>query len=437
MEVIAIGGYNEFGRNMTLLKVGDESIIIDMGIRLDRVMIHEDTDISKMQNKELVEKGIIPDDSTVDGKVKAVVITHGHLDHLGAVTKLAPKYNVPVIGTPYTIELIKSEKRYVKNFPLEGRLEKLEPGKMMQISPKITIEFVRVTHSIPHTAMLAVHTPDGTALYANDFKFDDSPVVGEPSDYNRLRELGKNGVRCLIVETTRVEAEQRTPSEKIVNRMLLDNLARSAEDKGIIVSTFSSHIARISSIADIAQMIGRKPVLLGRSMAKYSGIAEEIGIFNLPKDTGVYGVPKSVEKVLKEIKNKREEYLMVVTGHQGEPDAMLARIANKKVPFTIAKDDEVVFSANTIPNPLNFANRYSLETKLKMQGARLVKDVHVSGHAGKEDHRDLLKMLNPDNIIPCHGTLEMLSSYAEMAESTGYALNRDLFLIRNGQRLEV
>ncbi|MFV2041143.1 MAG: RNase J family beta-CASP ribonuclease [Candidatus Hydrothermarchaeales archaeon] len=438
MEIIAIGGYNEFGRNMTEVKVGGESVILDMGIKLDRVLIHEDTDLSAMDSAELVKRGIFPDDRFVQGNVKAIVISHGHLDHLGAVTKLADKYNVPIYGTPYTVELIKSEKKYNRGFKGGERVCAVHPGEIIEVSKNIRIELVHVTHSILQASFIVVHTPDGVLVYANDFKFDDNPGLGEKTDYNRLMELGQEGVKCLIIESTRVMEEERTPSEEIAKKLLDDTISRCDEDAGLIVTTFSSHLPRIKSILDTAQLVGRTPVLLGRSMAKYSGIGEKLGLFKLPKATSVYGTPKAVRGVLKNIDSEgRENYLIIATGHQGEHDAILSRISNRDFDYHVRKDDQIAFSANVIPNPQNVANRYVLETKLRIQGARMIKGLHVSGHAAREDHRYLLRVLNPENIIPCHGDLLMLSSYTELAESMGYELNKDIFLIRNGQKVEI
>lgn len=437
MEVIPVGGYEEVGRNMSLVKAGGDSIIIDMGIRLDRVLIHEDTDITKLSLEELVRRGIIPNDSVIREKVKAIILSHGHLDHLGAVSLLSSKYKVPIIGTPYTIELVKRE---LRNSKKGGKppLYVLEDGETLQLTPGMSVEFVRVAHSIPQSSIVVVHTREGRLVYANDFKFDDHPVIGGKPDYARLKELGREGIKALIVETTRINNEGRTPSESIAKRLLEDNLVKADTEKGLVVTTFSSHIARISSITSMASAIGRTPVLLGRSMEKYVGIAEEIKIIDLPGNAHLYGVPNSIKKALKRIvKDGKEKYLLIVTGHQGEPDALLSKIAMKKLPYRIEKEDQVIFSADVIPNPINVANRYALETKLKMQGARLFKGAHVSGHAAKEDHRDLLKLLQPEKIIPCHGDLRMLASYAELAENEGYALNKDLFLVRNGQRVEL
>ncbi|MEE8167915.1 MAG: MBL fold metallo-hydrolase, partial [Candidatus Hydrothermarchaeales archaeon] len=168
MDFIAVGGYGEVGRNMTYLREGNDAIILDMGIRLDRVLIHEDTDISKMSQAELIARGIIPDNSVITGGVKAIILGHGHLDHIGAVSVYYDKYkDVPIIGTPYTIELIKRELRNKK-----ARLYPLEMGSTFRISPSMSVEFVRISHSIPQTVMVVVHTPKGRYVYVNDFKLD-------------------------------------------------------------------------------------------------------------------------------------------------------------------------------------------------------------------------------------------------------------------------
>ncbi len=437
MEIIAIGGYEEVGRNMTLFRSNGEAIIIDMGIRLDRVFIHEDTDLKRLPHKELASRGIIPDDriaKSFKNEIKAIVLTHAHLDHLGAVSLIAKKFpGVPVIGTPYTIEIAKTELKSDTN-----PLVTLNSGEVLQVSRNLSIEFVNITHSIPHTACLVVHSREGKFVYLNDFKLDDTPVIGSPPDYVRLRELGSEGVKLMIIETTRVENEGRTPSERIARALLTDTINKSDSSSALIVTTFSSHIARIQSAVDAAAKLGRIPLLLGRSMEKYVGIAERMRLIELPEGSGIYGAQKSITSILKRLSSKgREDYMLIITGHQGEPDALLSKIVNLKYDFKIEKGDNVIFSADVIPNPINVAQRYALETKLKMQGARLFKGAHVSGHAAREDHRDIIKMINPEKIVPTHGTLAMLASYAELAESEGYVLNKDLFLIRNGQRVEV
>jgi ribonuclease J len=434
LEIIAVGGYEEVGRNMTLVKSGDESVIIDMGIRLDRVMIHEDTDITKLGEDELIRRGIVPDDSVVEGKVKAIILSHGHLDHIGAVPYLAEKYNAPIIGTPFTIELVKAEQRYKGK--LKNQLVTLEHGETVELSRHMSMEFVRMTHSIPHSSMCALHTKEGTLVYANDFKLDDSPVIGDKPDYDRLKELGSEGVKAVIVETLRVHEPGRTPSEAVAKKLVEDIILKTDPDKGTLITTFSSQIARLTSIVEMASSMGRIPVLLGRSMQKYSSIAERLGLLDLPEGTRVYGDQKSIKKAFNRIvKDGKDKYLPVVTGHQGEPDALLSKIANGKMPYRIEKDDQVIFSSYTIPNPINQANKYTLETKLRMQGARIFEGCHVSGHASREDHRDIINMLNPENIIPCHGDLRMLAGYTELAEELGYRMEKDIFLRRHGQKV--
>ncbi len=431
MEFIGVGGYGEVGRNMTYLREGDDAIFLDSGIRLDRVLIHEDTDIRRMKSEELIGKGIIPDISIIKGSVKAMVLSHGHLDHIGAIALFYDKFkDIPIIGTPYTIEVLKRELGNRK-----ANLHTVEPGGTFRISPNMSVEFVKITHSIPQASLVAVHASSGTYVYLNDFKLDDSPVIGPGPDYQRIRELGEHGVKALIIESTRIQEEGRTPSESIANTLLEDVMIKSDPDRGLIITTFSSQIARIKSITENASRIGRTPILLGRSMEKYVGIAEKLGVINLPEGSRIFGFAKSVNKILGQIAKEREKYALIVTGHQGEEGAVLTRMASGKTPYEI-KGDEVIFSAAVIPNPMNIANRYALETKLKIKGARLFKGTHVSGHAYKEDHRDILKTLNPENVIPCHGDFTMLATYADLATDSGYTINEDLFIVQNGQKLQ-
>ena len=439
VEVIAIGGYEEVGKNMTAIKVGGDIVIFDMGIHLDRLHIHEDTDIEKMHSLDLIERGVIPDDTlmkNVDGKVRAIVFTHGHLDHIGAVAKLAHRYEAPIIATPYTMALIEKTIKGERKFKFKNPLKVLNSGEKCKISPDITLEFIGTTHSIPQTVTAALHTSEGTIVYANDFKFDNHQILSPPPDYKRFRELGRKGVLALIVDITNAGAkeESKTHSEKIARILLKDVLEKPLLQKeGLIVTTFSSHIERIQAICNIASESKRKILLLGRSMGRYCSMAEKLGILDLPKSASVYGSPKAVTRALTMANEHRDKYLLVTTGHQGEPDALLPRIANDKTPFTVKPGDNVIFSSSVIPNPLNVANRNSLELRLKSSGARIFTNVHVSGHAGPEDHRDFLRMLNPRHIIPSHGTLEMMSPYIEIAEEEGYKLGRDIHILRNGQ----
>jgi ribonuclease J len=439
MEVIAIGGYEEVGKNMSAVKIGEDVVIFDMGIHLDRVHIHEDTDMARMHSLDLIERGIIPDDTLmkdVDGKVRAIVFTHGHLDHIGAVGKLAHRYEAPIIGTPYTMGLIERTIKSERKFKVTNPLQVLNPGEKIQISPDITLEFVRTTHSIPHTVNAAIHTSEGIIVYANDFKFDNHQMISDPPDYHRLRELGRKGVLALIVETTRMTEEKqvKTYSEKVARIALQDVMEQALTEKeGMLITTFSSHIERIQAICNIAKQSDRQILLLGRSMERFGSIAESMGLLNLPSTASLYGSPKAVNRALARAEEKREDYLLVTTGHQGEPDALLPRIANGKTNFRVRRGDNVVISAPIIPAPMNVANRNIMERRLKTSGARIFPNLHVSGHAGREDHRDYIRMLDPMHIIPSHGDLEMLAAYTEMAEEEGYKMGNNIHILRNGQ----
>jgi len=442
IEVNAIGGYEEVGRNMTAIRVNEDVVIIDMGLRLDRIAIHEDAEIEKMHSIDLIKIGAIPNDASLSQtkkSVKAIVCTHGHLDHIGAVPKLAHRYEAPIISTPFTAELIAQQIRVEKKFGVENPLYTLEAGQVYQITPDIAVEFVRATHSIPDPIFAVLHTPAGALVYANDFKLDRTPVIGKPPDFNRMKSLGKDGVLALIVESTRVKEAGKTPSEQIAKDLVRDVLLGTEEEgNGVLVTTFSSHIARVKTIFEAAREMDRRPLVLGRSMERYLGTAERMGYVDLPNDIGVYGNRRSVEKILSRVAQEgKEKYLPIITGHQGEPESMLTRVANGLTPYEVSPGDKIVFSAETIPTPINAANRYSLETKLKMRGARLYTDVHVSGHAAREDHWELIKMLKPNHIFPTHGDLSMTSSYVELAEDAGYSLRDNIHLLRNGQNIAV
>ncbi|MHC1630808.1 MAG: RNase J family beta-CASP ribonuclease [Methanotrichaceae archaeon] len=440
IEIVAVGGYEEIGRNMTAVRIGHDIIIMDMGIRLDRVQIHEDTDVEKLHYSELISMEAIPDDTVmnnVNGKVRAIACTHGHLDHIGAISKLAHKYKAPILGTPFTADLIKQELQDERLFKTKNEVISMNTGECHQITPDITLEFVRTQHSIVDCAFIAIHTPYGVIIYANDFKLDRSPTLGQPPDFVRLRELAKEGILLLITETTNAGRSGKAPSEQIAKDLVRDAMMGSEEAKsGMMITTFSSHIARIKAIIEAAHEMNRKPVLLGRSMEKYWGTAIRTGYARKSDDLLVYGRRKSIDKFFKKIMAEgKDKYLPVMTGHQGEPGAVLSRVANSDTSYQVEPGDRVIFSACVIPHPLNVSNRHVVETKLKMKGARIYDNVHVSGHAYLEDHWELLRMMNPDQVITSHGTFESHGKYMMMAEENGYGLGDTIHILRNGQRL--
>ncbi len=240
--IIAVGGYDEVGRNMTAIRYGKDVVIMDMGLRLDRVQIHEDAETEKMHSLDLIKAGAIPDDTimyNVDGDVKAIVCTHGHLDHIGAIPKLAHRYSAPIIGTPFTIELIAQQISSERKFGVENELNILNAGETYTITEDISVEFIGGQHSIIDCVFVAIHTPDGIILYANDFKLDRTPVLGDAPDFDRLKSLGREGVVAMITESTNVQRSGKTPSEQIARDMVTDVLVGTEETKsGVLVTTF-------------------------------------------------------------------------------------------------------------------------------------------------------------------------------------------------------
>lgn len=438
--IIAVGGYNEMGRNMTAIRVGEEIVVFDMGLRLDMVQINEDVEVDKMHSLDLIKMGAIPDDTImtkVDGHVKAIVCTHAHLDHIGAIPKLAHRYKAPIIGTPFTTAVIKEQIRDEQKFKSSNEIVTVNAGSSYEISPDLTVELIRVQHSTIDCAFAALHTPEGTILYGNDFKMDRTPTLGEAPDFKRLRKLSKENVLAMITESTNSAITGKTPSEQIAKDMARDVLLGTEEsESGVVVTTFASHIARINALIEIAEEMGRTPVLMGRSMEKYVKLAEKVNQIKLPDNLEMYGNRKTINNAFKRImEDGKEKYLPIVTGHQGEPGAIMGRIANGETPYKVDKGDKMVFSANVIPTPMTRANRHTVEVKLKMQGARIYDGIHVSGHACKEDHWELLRLINPEHVIPAHGNLTMHSAYLEMAEDAGYMLGENAHILRNGEEL--
>jgi len=446
IEIATIGGYEEVGRQMTAVRAGEDVVIFDMGLNLSKVLIHDNIETERMHSLDLIDMGAIPDDrvmSDIEGDVQAIVPTHGHLDHIGAISKLAHRYNAPVVATPYTIELVKQQIQSEEKFGVDNDLIKMEAGETTEIgdSGNVQMEFVNVTHSIIDAINPVIHTPEGAIVYGLDKRMDHTPVLGDPIDMDRFEEIGREGagVLCYIEDCTNAGKKGRTPSESVARRHLKDALT-SMEDYsgGIVATTFSSHIARVKSLVEFAREIGRQPVLLGRSMEKYSGTAERLGFVDFPGDLGMYGHRKSVDRTFKRIMNEgKGNYLPVVTGHQGEPRAMLTRMGRGETPYELEEGDKVVFSARVIPEPTNEGQRYQSEKLLGMQGARIYDEIHVSGHLNSEGHYRMLDALEPQHVVPAHQDMKGFSPYVDLAARKGYKLGRDLHVTRNGNVMQL
>ncbi|ELY72617.1 MULTISPECIES: RNase J family beta-CASP ribonuclease [Natrinema] len=445
IEIATIGGYEEVGRQMTAVRAGDDIVIFDMGLNLSKVLIHDNIRTEGMHSLDLIDMGAIPDDrvmSDLEGDVKAIVPTHGHLDHIGAISKLAHRYDAPIVATPFTIELVKGELEEEGKFNTDNDLVKMEAGETMSIgdSGAVDLEFVNVTHSIVQAINPVLHTPEGAVVYGLDKRMDHTPVIGDPIDMERFREIGRegNGVLCYIEDCTNANKKGRTPSETVAREHLRDALYSMEDyDGGIVATTFSSHIARVKSLIEFARDIGREPILLGRSMETYSGTAKRIGI-DFPSDVEMVGYRQSIEQTFERIMNEgKENFLPVVTGHQGEPRATLTRMGRGETPYQLEDGDKVVFSARVIPEPTNEGQRYQAEKLLRMQGARIYDDIHVSGHLCQEGHYEMLDALQPEHIIPAHQDMSGFSGYVELASNRGYTLGRDLHVTSNGNVIEL
>jgi ribonuclease J len=442
VEICTVGGYNEVGKNCTAVKVDDEVVIFDMGVHMEPYikLTEEDEDIIQISTEQMIKAGAIPDISAIKDWIKktiAIIPTHAHLDHIGAIPYIAHKFDAPIIATPYTIEVIKKITKDEK-INLPNKLKVLHPNDTLKLSPNIKLEFIHMTHSTPQTVMAAIHTKYGIIIYANDFKFDSTPTLGRKPNFERLREFGeKYEVLALILDSTYAPLKQKTPSEAVAKEMLREvMLGTESKGKAMIVTTFSSHLARLKSIIEFGKKLNRKIVFLGRSLHKYVKAGEDIGIINFSKEVEITKYGREAKRKLKEIMKKGpEKYLLVVTGHQGEPKSVLSKMASKILPFNFDSEDEVIFSCKVIPTKINEANREKMEQELKKYGVRIFRDVHVSGHAAREDHRDLINMVKPTNIIPAHGEITMTSALADLAAEMGYTPGKTVHIMRDGQKL--
>ena len=442
IEVCTIGGFDKTEGNSVAVKVDDEVIIIDMGLSMENYIRfsedREDVHATKTY-KQLLRAGAVPDYNHINdwkNKVIAIVSSHGHLDHIGAAPFAAPLFpNAPIISTPYTIEILKSI-LWDEHLTLPNKLVPVNLNSSYKISKKITVEFVNVTHSIVHTALVVIHTPYGKIMYANDYKFDRQPVLGQKPNFKRIKELGEEGIDLLIVNCLYAHEHKKTPSESVAKQMLKDTmLGINSEGKAMFVTTFSSHLARLKSIIEMGRKLDRKIVFLGRSLMKYVSAAERINLVNYSKEVTLLRYRDKIEKMLRKIqKEGKDKYLVVCTGHQGEPRAILSRIARKELDFKFDSGDIVVFSCQVIPVEINIQNREKLEGALRSHNVRIFRDVHVSGHGALEDHRDMFELTKPKMIIPVHAENEKAKMLATFAAQLGFKNTR---VMQDGKRIKL
>ncbi len=441
IEICTVGGYNEVGKNCTTIRVDDEIVVMDLGLHLENYIKYTEEEREELRfisGSKLIEVGAAPDISVIKqmkGEVKAIIPTHAHLDHIGAIPFLGHRFRkAEILCSPYTNAVLSAILKDEK-IDLRNKIKVLNVNSVYKVSDKIKIEFINITHSTPQTVMVAIHTPEGIVLYANDFKFDNNPTLGKKPNYDRLKRL-KN-VRALISDSIYSRDAMKTPSELVAKDMLKDVLLGvKSKNKALIVTTFSSHLARLKSIIECGRQLHRKIVFLGRSLSKYVSAGEDIGLINFSKDVELVKYRNQIKKRLRQIeKEGRDKYLIVMTGHQGEPKAVLSRIVHGSIPFSLYPNDILVFSCRVIPTKINIDNRKYLEDQLKKLGVRIFKDVHVSGHAAKEDDRDLLEILEPDHIIPAHAEDAKKIGLIELGNELGYKKGKTSHLMHDGDRL--
>jgi len=448
MEICTIGGYEQVGKNMTAVKVGEDVIIFDAGIYLPPLIeLQEQENYVKYTEKMLRNAKALPDDLVLDklcwtDKVRAIIIGHAHLDHVGGLPYLAHRYpQAEIIATAFTMEVLNSiledEKIHLKNKKTIVRGD--SKLKLKGESGEIELEFIHTTHSTLQCIFGTWHSKDGTFVYALDFKFDKHPVMGSPPNYSRLKELGrKNKVKCLVVDALYADTDRRTASERIARNLLEDAMSVIRDKKSaFFITTFSSHISRLKSIVEFGKKTGREIIFMGRSLNKYVNAAKNVGACPFYTQIKLVKYRKHINSVLSKVEKNRGKYLVVCTGHQGENGSILDRIADGETPFKFRNGDSLIFSSSIIPVTPNINARAKLDKKLKAQGVRLQTDVHVSGHGGREDLRDLVDMLKPQHIIPAHGNLDQTVAMVDLSKELGYKLQENIHLSSNEKLIKI
>ena len=418
LRVMCLGGIEEIGKNMTVLEYGDDIIVIDCG------MGFPDED---MPGVDLV----IPDISYLvenAHKVRGILITHGHEDHIGAVPYVLRQINVPIYGTRLSLGIIEG-KLDEYPAPTEPELYTVEAGDVINLGV-FKAEFIHVNHSIADACAIAIRTPVGTVFHTGDFKIDVSPLDGQMIDLTRIGQIGKEGVALLLCESTNAERPGFTASERSVGSSL-ERIFAQYEDRRLIIATFSSNVHRVQQIINTSYRHGRKVAVLGRSMINVIGAAAELGYMDLPE-----GVLIDVNEMKR---YKPGEITLITTGSQGEPMSALYRIAySEHDKVKLNASDVVVLSAHAIPGNEKLVGR--IINALVRNGVKVVndsvEDVHVSGHACREEIKLLIGLLKPKYFMPIHGEYRHLYANKDIAEFMGIP-SSNIFITDLGKVLEL
>lgn len=399
LRIIPLGGLGEIGKNMTAFEYEDDIIVIDCGLAFPE---------DEMLGIDLV----IPDITYLTKnaeKVKGIVLTHGHEDHIGALPYVLQELNVPIYGTKLTIGLVENKLREHNLLKTTKRINVMQ-GETIKLGNSFKVEFIRSNHSIADAVILSIWTPVGTVIHTGDFKVDYTPIRGERIDLHRLAELGKKGVLALLADSTNVGRPGYTQSERMVGQKFED-IFNKAQDKRIMVATFASNVDRVQQIINAAHRYSRKVAVIGRSMVNVVKTASELGYLDIPENTLVD---------INEIKRYNDDQVVIImTGSQGEPMAALSRMATSDHRQLEVKPGDVVILSST-PIPGNEKTISKVINELSKKGAVVIKeDTHVSGHAAEEELKLMHALVRPKYFIPVHGEYRHLQKHAELAVSLG------------------
>jgi ribonuclease J len=417
LRIIPLGGCGEIGRNMTVVETQDDIVVVDCGL-----MFPDD----EMFGVDIV----INDFSYLRERVdsfRALLVTHGHEDHIGGIPYLLREFDVPVVGTSLSLALIRSKMRDHKIG--DRTFIAVKPGDVARYG-SFSAEFVHVTHSVAGACALALHTPLGTVFHTGDFKFDQTPIDGKPADFAAIARIGDAGVLAMLSDSTNAERPGHTPSERIVGEAFANIFARAPGR--IIVTSFASNVPRIQQVVDQALRFGRRIAFLGRSLLNVVGVATELGHLHIP--------PERVIRLEQMDQYDPSEIVVITTGSQGEPMSALSRLAVRDHPrMKIVPGDTVVISATPIPG--NETSVSKTINNLYRLGATVIHGTaqgtaHVSGHASQEELLLMLNLLRPKYFIPVHGEYRMLVTHAGLAQQTGVPL-QNCFVLENGDVLEL
>ena len=410
VKLMILGGLNEIGKNISVIEHKNDILIIDCGMTFP--------------NDEMYGIDIVIPDFTYlikhKEKIRGLVLTHGHEDHIGAIPYLLKELNVPIYGTRLTLGLVENK---LKEHGIKAKLNVVKAGHSIKLG-EFKVETIAATHSIADAICLAIETPAGVIFHTGDFKIDYTPLEGKPMDFNRLAEIGNRGVLLLLADSTNAERKGYTPSERNVG-ITLENIFRESTTR-ILIATFSSNIHRVQRIIDTAVMFNRKVAISGRSM---------INVVNLAMDIGYLQVPAGVLVDINKIRHvKDNELVIITTGSQGEPMSALSRMASadhKSV--QIKKGDVVILSSSPIPG--NEKTVSNVVNKLFELGATVIysdiADIHVSGHASQEELKLMHMLLKPKYFMPVHGEFRHLRTHANLAEGLGMS-RENIFILNNG-----